>query len=150
MIGCRTARDLLLEADPAALRGQGDGELAAHLRSCAPCRAAAQAVLAGQAELDAALRTLAAPRRGTRMIPLRRRMPLVRRVAAVAVPLAAAAAAVLLVARPPATTAEKPGVQAERIARALFPRQPVAQPRPGQHAAVMTTRDPGVTVVWIY
>ena len=37
-----------------------------------------------------------------------------------------------------------------RIARALFPRQPVVRPEPGQHAAVMTTRDPGVTVVWIY
>ncbi|MBV9107862.1 MAG: hypothetical protein JO306_00470 [Gemmatimonadetes bacterium] len=150
MIDCRTARVLLFEADPAALRGEGDGELAAHLRTCAACRAAADVVLAGQAELDAALRALAAPRTGTRVIPLRPRMPLARRVAAVAVPLAAAAAAVLLVARPPAPAPERPGVQAERIARALFPRQPVAQPAPGQHAAVMTTRDPGVTVVWIY
>ena len=150
MIDCRTARDLLLEADPDALRGEGDAELAAHLRGCAACRAAADAILAGHAELDAALRALAAPPTGTRVIPLRPRTSLVRRMTAIAVPLAAAAAAVLLVARPPATTPERPGVQTERIARVLFPQQPVVRPEPGQHAAVMTTRDPGVTVVWIY
>jgi hypothetical protein len=150
MIDCRSARDLLLEADPAALRDEGDGELATHLRTCAACRAAAEAILAGQAELDAALRALAAPPAGTRVIPLRPRTSPARRIAAIAVPLAAAAAAVLLVARPQAPAPERPGEQAERIARALFPRQPVVQPGPGQHAAVMTTRDPGVTVVWIY
>ncbi|HEX8906064.1 MAG TPA: hypothetical protein VF771_14550, partial [Longimicrobiaceae bacterium] len=66
---CRTARDLLLEADPAELRGERDSPLAAHLHSCAGCRARAAAILAGQAELDAALRTLAAPPAGTRVIP---------------------------------------------------------------------------------
>ncbi|WP_325307677.1 hypothetical protein [Longimicrobium sp.] len=145
-----TARSLLLEADPAELRGDGASELAAHLRDCAECRARADGILAGEAELDAALTMLAAPRAGTRVIPLRPRASVARRMATIAVPLAAAAAAagVLLLPRGPAP--ERPGITTEKIARALFPRQPVVRPGTGRSAAVMNTSDPGVTLVWIY
>lgn len=146
---CPTARDLLLEADPAELRGEGDSPLAAHLRDCAACRARAQAILAGEAELDAALRSLAAARTGTRVIALWPRHGLARRVGTIAVPLAAAAAAAGVVLLRPAPAGEKPGVTTEKIARALFPRQPVVRPGPGRSAMVLQTRDPGVTVVWI-
>ena len=38
MITCDAARELLLEAEPAELRGEGDRPLAAHLRGCTACR----------------------------------------------------------------------------------------------------------------
>ena len=148
MMDCRSARDLLLEAEPAELRGEGGSPLAAHLRECAGCRSAARAILAGQAELDAALRALAAAPAEARVLPLRRRAGLARRVATLAVPLAAAAAAVMLLDRGPAP--ENPGITRERIARALFPRRPVARPISGRNATVLRTSDPGVTLVWIY
>ena len=148
---CTTARDLLREAVPAELRGEGDSPLAAHLRGCAACRARAAAILAGEAELGAALQSLSAPREGTRVIPLRPRQGLARRIGTIAVPLAAAAAAAGVVfLRPTPPAGERPGETTEKIARALFPRQPVVRPAPGQSATVLRTRDPGVTVVWIY
>ena len=150
-LDCAGAREQMLEADPAELRGFGDTPLAAHLRGCAACRARADAILAGQAELGAALDVLAAPRpaEGTRVIPLRRRSTL-RRVAAIAIPLAAAASAAGILLRGRDGDAPPPGVQTERIARALFPRQPRARPEPGSRAAVLATNDPRVTVIWIY
>ena len=38
MIDCATATDLLLVGEPAELRGEGDSDLAAHVRACASCR----------------------------------------------------------------------------------------------------------------
>ena len=148
---CQTARGLLLEADPAELRGDGDSPLAAHLRACAACRARADAILAGEAELDAALRTLAAPRSGTRVSPLRPRRSAAMRFGAAAVPLAAAAVAagIVVSGRGAAPVAERPGVITERIARSLFAPPPVVRPEPGRTATVLKTRDPGVTLVWI-
>ncbi|HEX6749868.1 MAG TPA: hypothetical protein VF092_21425 [Longimicrobium sp.] len=148
---CPTARGLLLEADPAELRGDGDSPLAAHLRECADCRARADAILAGEAELDAALRTLTAPRAGTRVIPLRPRRSAAMRFGAAAVPLAAAAVAagIVLFGRGTTSTPERPGVITERIARSLFPAPPVVRPEPGRTATVLKTRDPGITLVWI-
>jgi len=147
---CAAARALLLEADPAELRGEGGSPLAAHLRACAGCRAAADAILAGEAELDAALRTLARPSEETRVIPLRpwrvggmRIAPAVASFAA----LAAVVAAVML-ARPHPSPPR--GASAEQIARLMFPVPPVARAEGGRSVAVLKTSDPGVTVVWVY
>jgi len=146
---CTTARARLLEAEPRDLRGEGDGDLAAHLRQCAACRARAGAILAGYAELDAALRTLAAPARAADVIPLRPRRARLRRWAlpGSAAGLAAAAAIALLLARPQAPA--RPHPTADQIAKAIFPKAPVARAE-GRSVAVMQTNDPGVTVVWIY
>ncbi|HEU0015224.1 MAG TPA: hypothetical protein VFQ45_16150 [Longimicrobium sp.] len=146
---CTTARARLLEAEPHDLRGRGDAELAAHLAGCAACRARAEAVLAGYAELDAALRTMASPRHPADVIPLRARRARVRRWAlpGAGASLAAAAVIALLLARPRAE--RQPETTADDIARAIFPRSPVAKAE-GKSVAVMHTNDPGVTLVWVY
>ena len=145
---CAAARALLLEADPAELRGEGDSPLAAHLRACAFCREDADAILAGEAELDAALRALATPSADPKVIPLqpRRGMRIGPALGSLAA-LAAAVAAVML-ARPHA--APPRGATAEQIARLMFPAPPVARAADGRSVAVLKTSDPGVTVVWVY
>ena len=145
---CAAARTLLLEADPAELRAKGDSLLAAHLRDCAPCRALADAILAGEAELDAALRALATPSADPKVIPLPPRRTI--RIAPMAASLAAIAAAVatVMIARPSANVPR--GATADDIAREMFPAPPVARAAAGKSVAVLKTSDPGVTVVWVY
>jgi len=147
---CAAARALLLEAEPAELRGEADSPLAAHLRACAFCRRDADAILAGEAELDAALRALATPSADPKVIPLRPRRAWTRRIGPAAASVAALAAAVaaVMLARPGA--APPPGATAEQIARLMFPAPPVARAADGRSVAVLETSDPGVTVVWVY
>ena len=54
-INCDAAFERLLEADPAELAGQGDSELAVHVRECARCQTAGAKLLGGQEQLAAAL-----------------------------------------------------------------------------------------------
>jgi hypothetical protein len=147
---CAAARERLLEAEPAELRGEGDSPLAAHLRGCADCRATAAAILAGQAELAAALRELSHRTAGSRVIPLQPRRAWSGRIAPAAASFAALAAAVAAVmfARPGPDVSR--GVTTEQIARLMFPAPPVARAAPGRSVAVLKTSDPGVTVVWVY
>lgn len=147
---CTAARERMLEADPAELRGDGDGPLAGHLRACAACRARAGLILAGQAELDAALWALASPSPGRKVIPLRPRAGWRVRPGPAAASFAALAAAVagVMLARPHPRPA--PGVTADQIAKLLFPTPPVARAEGGRNVAVLETSDPGVTVVWVY
>jgi len=146
---CAAARTLLLEADPAELRGEGDSPLAVHLRGCAGCRARADAILAGEAELDAALRMLATPSADPKVVPLRLRRAWTGRIAPAAASLAALAAAVaaMMLARPHPVPR---GATSEQIARLMFPAPPVARAKAGRSVAVLKTSDPGVTVVWVY
>jgi len=147
---CAAARALLLEADPAELRGEGDSPLAEHLRACADCRARAETILAGEAELDAALRAIARPAERSRVIPLRPRRGWGGRIAPAAATFAALAAAVaaVMLARPAA--APPRGATTEQIAQLMFPAPPVARAAAGRSVAVLKTSDPGVTVVWVY
>ena len=147
---CAAARALLLEADPAELRGEGESPLAAHLRACADCRSRAETILAGEAELDAALRTLARPSAEPRVIPLRPRQRWGGRTVPAAATFAALAAAVagLMLVRPHAPPPR--GATAEQIAQLMYPAPPVARAEAGQSVAVLKTSDPGVTVVWVY
>jgi len=147
---CAAARALLLEADPAELRGETDGPLAEHLRACAACRARADAILAGQAELDAALRTLSTASRDPKVIPLAARRGWGRRIAPAAVSFAALAATVAAVMLSRPGDAGPPRGTADRIARLLFPTPPVARAEGGRNVAVLKTSDPDVTVVWVY
>jgi len=147
---CAAARALLLEADPAELRGEGDSPLAAHLRSCAACRTAADAILVGEAELDAALRMLASPSADPKVVPLRPRAGWARRMAPAAGALAALAAALAAVMLARLHAAPPRGATAEQIAQLMFPAPPVARAEAGRSVAVLKTSDPGVTVVWVY
>ena len=148
---CAAARALLLEADPAELRDTVDSPLAAHLAICADCRAAADAILAGEAELHAALRMLASPSTDPKVIPLRPRLSWGRRMVPAAASFAALAAAVaaVMLTRPDAAPPRR-GAAVERIARLMFPAPPVARAEGGRSVAVLKTSDPGVTVVWVY
>lgn len=149
MITCDTARELLLEAEPAELRGEGDGRLAAHLRGCPACRQRAAFLLA-QTEL---LRDTLATLRPVEGRPgflaaaggspggMTRRWP-------VLVPLALAAgiAALLLVSRHEATAPDSAALQ---LAAATPPALDVQVPT-GQAVAVFQTANPNIVVIWSY
>jgi len=147
---CAAARALLLEADPAELRGGGDSPLAAHLAECAACRARAEAILAGEAELGAALRMLATPSADAKVIPLRPRRPWGGRMVPAAASLAAIAAALAAVMLAGPDTAPPRVASVDERARLMFPAAPVARAEAGRSVAVLKTSDPGVTVVWVY
>lgn len=53
---CEQARDLMMEADRAALRGDGEGALARHVRSCGRCAAVGRALAAEFDRVDRRLR----------------------------------------------------------------------------------------------
>jgi hypothetical protein len=150
---CAEARDRILEADPAELRADGAGPLGAHLRGCAPCRAAAERVLAAQAELAAGLAALSAAG-SVEWTPVRRigtAPSAARRWTGRALLPLAAAAALALVLRPSASAPPASArAAAAAIQRDMLHPDPLVEPGPGRGAVVMSTRDPGVTVVWLY
>lgn len=149
-IECKTAFELLLGAEPAELAGQGDSELAAHVRECKRCGAVAARLLAGEAELAGALDELG-PRTDVEealsfVRARRRRIGWRRGGWRVAAPLAAAAAvAVLLLVRLP--DGRMPGemvlLPAPRI-------EPAVEAPLAQNVMVFETRDRSAKVVWFY
>jgi hypothetical protein len=54
-INCDNAFERLLEADPAELAGQGDSEVAVHVRECGGCKAVGTQLLGGQEQLATVL-----------------------------------------------------------------------------------------------
>ena len=144
MISCETARELLLEAEPGELRGEGDGPLAAHLRGCPACRQRAAYVIKETDRLHRAIDALplplhaaasgsggeAAPRRWPVLVPLA---------------LAAGVAALVLVRRHDVTAPSTP----LRVARAIAPPLDVQVPA-GQSVAVFQTANPNIVVIWSY
>lgn len=158
-MNCRSARETILEADPAELEAPGDTGLGRHLAACSDCRAAAAAVLAGTATLRAALDEMVAtaPRRSvdSALAELRRPRPRFgvrrrpRRLPRL-VPWAVAAAAILgtiILTRTPPSPAS---VDRPSLALAAGAPPPVVEDAGGADIAVFDTRDPGITVVWIY
>jgi hypothetical protein len=145
MIDCATAADLLLVAEPAELRGEGDTGLAGHVRACASCRAQAQLLLAEQARLGRALHTLTA----LHTSPASRDRPTRHWLPRVLLPVAAAAAAVVMLVTRTAEHANEPLppllVPAARVADV-----PVVNASTTRNVAVMQTSDPKITVVWYY
>ncbi len=138
MMNCATAHEQLLVADIAELRGEGDSELATHLRTCAECRARATKILRGQDAMAAGLAALkpdvkAAPShksRAWRWAPL---------------PLAAAAALALLLVREQGSNAV-PNVDA--VTRLMFRETPLIAPPAGKQALVIEKDN--MTIVWLY
>jgi predicted anti-sigma-YlaC factor YlaD len=133
---CPEARELLLEAEVAELRGEGTSALVLHLAECAECRRAAQHLLEMNRRLNAALES--APR--TR-VPAPGLRPLYWGLAAAAtVALVVAVRARQGVGRrePPAAVAATPEPVLEVSAGT------------GRTAAVFRTADPKITVVWFF
>jgi hypothetical protein len=150
---CAQALDLMLEAEPAELHADTAGDLARHLRGCDPCRSAAERMLAAQAELASGLTALttAGVREEVRLRPIGSAPSAVRRWALrAALPLAAAATLLLVLRRPSSSPPESSRVAAAAIQRDMMHEEALVEPGPGQSVAVMATRDPEVTVVWLY
>ena len=152
---CKSALELLLEAGPAELAGQGDSELAAHVRECERCGAVASRLLEGQEELAGALAELG-PRTDVEealsIVRARRRGMGWRRYGwRLATPLAAAAVlavlllAVLLLARLP--NGRMPG---EMVQLPAPPIEPAVEVPLAQNVMVFETRDRSAKVIWFY
>lgn len=67
---CEQMRSALRTADLAELRGEGSGDLAAHVRTCAACRAVAARILSGTKRLGVAVRGRARRRAAAILVPL--------------------------------------------------------------------------------
>ena len=164
MSACAPFRELLLEAEAAELRGEGESPLARHVRACSSCARAAALILEETARLDALLSE--APPLDVDALLIRAGMASAGAAAPVGihrpapgapphrrfsrrlwVPTAAAAALAALVMwqademqTPPAsvTAAVEHGIP------------PLVEPAPGQDVAVLQTADPDITVVWLF
>ncbi len=149
---CAQALDNMLDAEPAELQADAPGGLAGHLRGCDACRSAAGRILAAQAELATGLAALTAAgvREEVRVRPIGSAPSAARRWALRAALPLAAAASLLLVLRRPSSAPESARVAAAAIQRDMMHEEALVEPGPGQSAAVMATRDPAVTVVWLY
>ena len=142
-MNCSEAYDVILEVDPAVLRGEVAGGLAHHLTKCAACRERALWVLNGLGALDQALEAEAGSARARR--PSSARLPVTRRLAPWGLVAAAAATVVILVSHPGAP---------RRAVVAASARSAVAvdvdisvSTRP---VAVLRTADTNITVVWFF
>lgn len=168
---CETALERMLEAGPAALRGEDGGELARHIANCRQCARTAATLLEETGALDRALgdwaqraspdeaadAALAAVRAapGDESVPVRpdhshragagapRRTW--RRRAWIPLAAAAALAGILFLARDdtPFPVASAPAAPPSE------PRVSVTPP-PDRSAAIMETENPNITIVWLY
>lgn len=150
-IECRAAVQRLLEADPAELAGQGDGELATHVRDCPRCGGVAARLLAGQEELSRALDALG-PATGVeetlRGVRARRRQSAWTRWSwRWAVPLAAAAALTGVLILRSVDTDRPPGEIAPQPAALV---EPLVDMATAQNVMVFETRDRSAKVIWFY
>jgi anti-sigma factor RsiW len=150
MITCEAARELLLEAEPAELRGAGEGELAAHLRSCTAYAARARYILEQQEALASTLDGLQATLVASRALegaPVRSAPPIYRRWQVLApLALAAGVGGLLLVGR---LQRGMPAAAPLQVAAATPGALDVQVPA-GQSVAVFQTANPNIVVIWSY
>ena len=159
-MNCVETHDLLLEADPETLAGNGDPAVAAHLQSCAQCRSVVAQLLEAH-ERDVALYVDVTPRQtpdavATMVIaaavgdvPVRKRRSIRRAVGIGLVPIAAAAA--FLLAIHTRRDARQEAFQASIDAAFAAPAAVTSVKIPaGKNAVVFKTQDPNISVVWIY
>ncbi|MBI4546125.1 MAG: hypothetical protein HY703_13075 [Gemmatimonadetes bacterium] len=151
---CESALDQLLEAEPAELRGEGDSDLAAHVRACPRCRAVTERLLLEQDSLGQLLTSLRPARDAeqalARTLDAARAPQLARGLRTwAALPLAAAAAlaALLLLRRQDAGQLAEPLLQAAAARREPPPM--VAAP-PGKGVIVFHTGNPDIAVIWFF
>jgi hypothetical protein len=147
---CDAAFERLLEADPAELAGQGDSEVAVHVRECARCQAVGATLLGGQERLSAAL---------TQMVP---HTDVARALGAARVrrskaqrwqqfwqwgPVAAAAAiAVVMILQ---ALGGAPVLEGE-IGPVPAAIEPLVEALAGQNVMVFETGDQSAKVIWFY
>lgn len=171
-LDCREAEALLLEADRADLRGEGDGLLAVHVRSCDACRRTAGRILAGERALDEALGERAAARDVDEVLHAVRQEIVTDREGGagpassirwkVAVPLVAAALGALALwssgpgdDSTPVSPVVRPAWSASSSSSARGPTEP-RQDEGGlrvetdRRFALMKTESPTISVVWFY
>jgi hypothetical protein len=159
-MNCEVARQALLEADPDALAASGNGELVDHLRTCPKCARVAVLLNESHTQLaahldgdmvdppaalvDEVLQRSRAPsemekERRDRLVSLGRR--------ALAPLLAAAAIAGLLLWSNEPLPNPRPVATADETAAAATPR--IEAPA-GKSVAVIQTKNPSITVVWLF
>lgn len=137
-MNCTECRDALLVADRTTLRGEGEGALTEHLRSCPDCRARALWI-DGSTELLAEMylgRRAAQPSEHVAR-PTRGRIA-----ALTLLPFAAAIAGVWVLTRDTAA----PTKQGEIV---MAPNGVSVQPMLGQKATVIPSSNPKVTIIWL-
>lgn len=148
-MNCSQASVLMLEADPADIRGQGAVELASHLAACDACRTLAEEILR---EHDALAKAMASTRARrpvedaiarARFEATRRKR---RRLWIAAVPAAAAAGvAGMLLARP----SDTPLAHAASSAPADTVPPPLVESSNADGVTIMHTDNPNIVVVWL-
>ena len=149
---CETCYKLLLEAEPAEMRGEGDGELAQHLRACPQCDALARQVLE---DLDALSDALAAPEPTVAVsdavaraaVDARRRRKRRALWRAVAPALAAASLAGLLVTQ---RTTRQLGVQRLPVERDAPARVPDVEAPVGRDYMVLGSDNSNIVIIWFF
>jgi anti-sigma factor RsiW len=152
-MNCTEARELLLEAELAELRGEGESEVARHIRDCARCQSMAREIVEQEGALAQALAgvrpqvsadTVAAAAATAKVLPLRPRWK--RRWAAViTAALAATIAGILLTSNgtPPADVPSTTEVAAAATV-------PVVDATSSETFVVFNTDNPDIVVVWLY
>ena len=146
---CAEIRELMLEAEPRALSGEGDDAVAHHLRNCPACAELGRRILDDAEDL----RTFLGGWRETPDVDaiLEAAGHFDKAPATVlsfprwrtwAVAAAAAVVAGLLLIPGEAPLVESP--------RRAPPTPPLVEVAPGQNVAVMATANPDITVLWFY
>lgn len=144
-MNCENALDLMLEADLPELRGEGDSDLAQHVRTCVDCRARAETILAGQEALAEAMDRVT-PHAPAPDLTRRAQERARRRPWRVALPLALAAGiATLLLLRQPSAGPQPPSSPPRVAAAPLDVMVP-----PGRTVAVFQTENPNIVVIWSF
>ena len=142
-MNCDVAREEMLVADLHELRGEGDTDLAMHVRTCAQCRRQAEIILGEYDTLRTSLGGLEPHTETAQVTPIRTaRKP--RRYLWIPLPLAAAAVLALLLVR--GQNDELPNMDA--VTRMMFQETPVVSPASGQQAMVIEKNN--MTIVWLY
>jgi hypothetical protein len=140
-MNCREAREALLVADIAELRGDIETPIAAHLRACAECQRLASLVVRGTSEL----RNAAINRDAARAARAPRRLAVRRFALAATLPIAAA----LLLAVVMNQRGERPDRPRPPVGSLPVARQVSLEVARGQRATMLKTADPKVTVIWL-
>jgi hypothetical protein len=135
-MNCTQAREALLVADLAELRGETETPLVAHIGGCADCRRAASMIAGGTAHLGSAI-----AHRGGRPTKFSRRAALLW-----FVPVAAAVVFGLSLNSRSSRRDVAPRVVLDPLPVARTVSLEVGR---GQRATVLKTADPKVTVIWL-
>jgi hypothetical protein len=135
-MNCTEAREALLVADLAELRGKAETPLGAHIGACPNCRRAASVIALGTAGLGSSI--VRRRSRGSRRS---------RRVVTLLVPLAAAMVLAVVLNGRRASVSEQP----LRVAHDPLPvaRTVSLEVKRGQRVTMLKTADPKVTVIWL-